>query len=138
MWLALVWGMLGPAYASTGQIGGTVTDRNGNPLARARIELSPGNVELVTDRDGHFSIQFLRDETGARVKLQRRQKYALVVFKPGYHDSSVAVDYKRGDLMLDEVVLEPETIDIHDITVNLDPQLYGLQTNASGHSAEGQ
>ena len=38
MWLALVWGMLGPAHASTGQIGGTVTDRNGNPLARARIE----------------------------------------------------------------------------------------------------
>ena len=41
----------------------------GEPLPRAVVSLVPGNVELVTDRDGRFVIDYLRDQSGERVKL---------------------------------------------------------------------
>ena len=54
LWAASAWGA---GHFITGQ----VIDRNGQPVNRAVISLAPGNVKLVTDREGMFLIDYLRD-----------------------------------------------------------------------------
>ena len=122
------------AFAGNNSIDGLVVDRNGAPIPRARIELSPGNVELITDREGRFTISYLRDETNERIKLNKKTEYTLEVFKPGYHLSIMNVPYKRGVLELDAVALVPETLKVADMDGDLTLQ---SSTDDIGKTAEG-
>jgi hypothetical protein len=123
------------ALGANAVIGGIVTNQNNEPLERAQIRLSPGNVELVTGRDGRYEIVYLRDQTGERVKLTKRQEYQLEVFKVGFHVTTVPVIYKRGVLEVETVSLTPETLKIDDMLVDLDAS--ELMTQANGNSKEG-
>lgn len=125
-------------HAASPGIGGRVVDRNGEPISRAIVSLVPGNVELVTDRDGRFQIDYLRDTSGERVKLEKKTDYKLEVFKAGYHAFTLPVQYKHGALEVDTVTMVEETIDVRDLAENLDPALYSVQTQSSGATYEGQ
>jgi hypothetical protein len=137
-----------PAWAATHLISGQVLDRNGRPMVRAIVSLTPApegcpegggcTVELVTDRDGRFVIDYLRDKTGERIKLAKKTEYTLEVFKAGYHTFTSAVPYRRGELPIEPVTMVEETIDVQDFPENLDPQLYTKATQSSGASYEGQ
>jgi hypothetical protein len=124
----------GPKPAITG----LVVDRNGAGMPRAIVSLAPGNVELVTDRDGHFLIDYLRDDQGQRVHLKKRVPYHLEVFKPGFHTYTVEVPYKHGIATVDTVTMVEDTIDVKDLPENLDPALYSSQTQSAGANYEGQ
>ena len=126
------------AWGAKHSIAGRVVDRNGEPMSRAVVSLSPGNVELVTDRDGRFLVDYLRDEAGERVKMQKKTEYALTVFKPGFHDFAVAIPYKRGPLELEQVTMIEETIAVDDFPENLDPALYSRPAQSAGATYEGQ
>lgn len=131
LWAASAWG-------AKHSIAGRVVDRNGEPMSRAIVSLSPGNVELVTDRDGRFLVDYLRDEAGERVKMQKKIEYALTVFKPGYHDFAVTVPYRRGPLEVETVTMIEETIAVEDFPENLDPALYSRPAQSAGATYEGQ
>jgi hypothetical protein len=124
----------GPKPAITGH----VVDRNGGGMSRAIVSLAPGNVELVTDRDGNFLVDYLRAEDGDRRKLDRRTDYVLEVFKPGYHTYSTTLTYKKGVFVVETVTMVEESIDLADLPENLDPALYKSQTQSSGANYEGQ
>jgi hypothetical protein len=132
LWLAL------NAQAANHSIGGAVVDRNGDPVARAIVSLTPGNVELVTDRDGKFQIDYLRDASGERIKLGKKTDYTLEVFKPGYHAFTVGVTYRHGPHLVETVTMVEETIDVTDFPENIDPALYSSPTQSSGATYEGQ
>jgi hypothetical protein len=125
------------AHAANQGIAGRVVDRNGEPVTRAIVSLTPGNVELVTDREGRFTIDYLRDPSGERKKLEKKTAYTLVVFKPGYHDFSIPVEYRRGALEIEAVTMIEETINVQDFPENLDPELYSRATQSSGATYEG-
>lgn len=129
---------LGLVVASTAQganlIGGTVVDRNGDPMPKALIELTPGNVELVTDRSGAFQIDYLRDPQGERVKLEKKTVYELKILKAGYHAHTVSVPYRHGPFLVEPVVMVPITIEVDDIRENLDK---AVPTTATDLSYEG-
>lgn len=132
--LSLTLAACGPKPA----IQGRVVDRNGVAMSRAIVSFSPGNVELVTDRDGNFLVDYLRDERGERERLRKRTTYTVEVFKPGYHTFATQVPYRAGVLALDTVTMVEETIDLADLPENLDPALYKTQTQSSGANYEGQ
>jgi hypothetical protein len=133
-WLLLV----ATASGAKHSISGRVVDRNGEPMSRAVVSLSPGNVELVTDRDGRFLVDYLRDEAGERVRMARKTEYALTVFKPGFHDFAVAIPYRRGPLEIEQVTMIEETIAVDDFPENLDPALYSRPAQSAGATYEGQ
>jgi hypothetical protein len=145
--MSLVLAFVAAAAAARPSIGGHVIDRNGGGMAKAIVTLVPapgakhpdaGTCELVTDRDGNFLVDYLRDEAGARAKLRKRTPYTLEVFKPGYHTFTKAVEYKHGELVIDVVTMVEDTIDVRDLPENLDPALYKLATQSSGATYEGQ
>ena len=84
---------------------GQVVDRNGKPIGRANVTLVPGNVELITDDDGRFTIDYLRDAEGTRTRLTRRSEYVVEYFKVGYHVEKGSFYFKNGELQLDAVTL---------------------------------
>ena len=135
MWLLLA---LAPAWAGNHHIAGQVVDRNGQPISRAIISLEPGNVELVTDREGRFLVDYLREEDGKRVRLDKKTDYRLEVFKPGFHTYTLELFYKRGAVTLETVTMVEETIDVADFPENLDPALYSRPTVSAGATYEGQ
>jgi hypothetical protein len=160
-WLAAAVVAVAPVsgHAAGHIIGGTVVDRNGRPVPRAIVSLTPGpegcpeakvppvepatdnrncTVELVTDRDGRYAIEYLRDHTGEKMKLATKTDYTLEVFKVGYHVFSVGVPYRRGELEVEPVTMIEETIDVADFPENLDPALYSKATMSSGATYEGQ
>ncbi len=117
---------------------GTVLDRNGEPLERVVVGLSPGNVELVTDEYGRFTIDYLRDETGARTKLARRSDYEVSLFKPGFHNASTTFYFKRGELLLDPLNMTEDTIRVEAGEENIDPGLYPDRAQNNGAAYEGE
>jgi len=125
------------AWAGNHALTSTVTTRNGEPVGRARITLSPGNVELVTDREGRFLIDYLRDDEGERIKLAKKTDYALDVFKVGYHPYQTTFYFKRGELVLPDIVLVEKTIQVDDVPENIDPDSE-VPTHAAGATYEGQ
>lgn len=127
-----------PALAGRNAISGQVVDRNGQPLDRAIVSLAPGNVQLVTDREGRFVIDYLRDEGGDRIRLAKKTAYAFDVFKPGFHTFSLQLAYRKGSVAIDTITLTEETIAVQDQGENLDPGLYGDATHAAGANYEGQ
>jgi hypothetical protein len=127
-----------PAQAGKHWIAGRVTDRNGEPVDNAIVSLAPGNVQLVTDRDGQFLIDYLRDPAGERTKLEKKTMYDLEIFKPGFHVAAKSLDYRKGIMDVEAITLVEETIEIHDDGENLDPDLYADSTHSSGANYEGQ
>lgn len=129
----------GPARAdSRHYITGVVTNGAGQPVARAIVSLSPGNVELVTDAEGRFTIDYLRDDTGERTKLAKRTDYELEVYKPGFHPESRAFYYKKGAIQVDGIVVTQDAIAVDDDGQNIDPSLYSDGTQTDGATYEGQ
>jgi len=136
--LAAVMLAAAPAQAGHKFIQGVVKDRNGDPIDRAVVSLKPGNVQLVTDREGRFLVDYLRDDDGERTKLAKKTDYTIEVFKPGYHIQSLKFYYKKGELDLKPFTLVEDTIKIEDEGENLDPALYSDRTTNSGATYEGQ
>lgn len=127
-----------PAHAGPNQIIGTVHDRNGEPVNRAIVSLIPGNVQMMTTREGEFLVDYLRDDEGQRIKLRKRTDYVLEVFKPGFHAQSIAIEYRKGTLELPLITLVEETIEVEPTDEALDPELYTDSTHSAGAAYEGQ
>lgn len=130
--------LLSSGCAARHQFGAQVLDRNGQPIERAVVALSPGHVKLVTDRDGWFLVEYLRDEEGRRVRLARNTLYALSIVKPGYHPLHLDVRYHRGRVVMDPLVLVEDTIHLEDHGERIDPEIYQRSTHAAGANYEGQ
>jgi hypothetical protein len=124
--------------AGSRHISGQVIDRNGEPMDRVVVSLSPGNVELVTDSEGRFTIDYLRDESGERKKLDKRTDYAIELFRPGYHISESSLYYKKGELILDPLTLTEDTIEIRQSSANIDPANNPDRTHSAGTNYEGE
>jgi hypothetical protein len=129
---------LSPGCSRHQAIFGTVLDRNGNPLERVVVGLDPGNVELVTDEQGRFTIDYLRDDAGARIKLQKRSDYEVSFFKPGFHNASTTFYFKRGELQLDPMSLTEDTIRVEAGDENIDPGQYPDRAQNNGAAYEGE
>jgi hypothetical protein len=136
--MCFLWALLASEAHAANLIGGRVVDRNGQPLPRAIISLSPGNVEMVTDQDGRFVINYLRDESGERVKLDAKTDYTLEVFLTGYHTFTVAVPFRRGEVEVETVTMVEESLDVQDLADIIDPARYSTSTQSSGASYIGQ
>lgn len=117
---------------------GQVVDRNGKPIRRANVALAPGNVEIITDDDGRFMIDYLRDAEGSRVKLDRRTEYTVEYFKVGYHAQTVTFYFKNGELQLDPVSLTEDTVRVDAAGAPFDPALYPDRGQEAGGSYEGE
>ena len=118
---------------------GTVTDRNGEPVDRVIIKLDPGNVQLVTDQNGYYEIDYLRDdESGERTKFGKRTQYEVGAFKPGFHVQSVSVEYKRGELILEPIVLKEDSIRVVGTDEDIDPASLPQPTESDGASYQGE
>jgi hypothetical protein len=127
-----------PAEAGRHYIEGQVVDRNGEPVTRAIITLAPGNVQLITDTEGRFLIDYLRDETGERTRLSKKSDYDLEVFKPGFHLEKRSFFYRSGPVNVDMITLKEDTITVEDDGQNVDPGLFSDRTHAAGATYEGQ
>ena len=124
---------------ATHAINGQITTRNGDPLERAIVSLDPGGVELITDQDGAFMIDYLRDtETGERVKLDKRTEYQIEIFKVGYHTTTSSLYFKRGELYLDPIVLKEETVRVVGSDADIDPGVNFNTSESGGGSYEGE
>jgi len=119
-------------------ISGQVVDRNGNPMDRVIISVAPGGVEMVTDSEGYFVIDYLRNDTGERIKLDKRQEYEVEAFRAGYHINSNLFFYKKGELYLDPITLTEDTIRVPFSEENIDPAQFPERTNATGVNYEGE
>ena len=136
--LVVALGLSSSALAGKHAIVGQVVDRNGQPVDRAIVSLEPGNVQLVTDREGRFLIDYLRDETGERTKLAKKSDYTLEIFKAGYHIETRAFFFKRGTVEVDRVTLVRDTIEMADDTSGMDPADFDQATHSAGANYEGQ
>ena len=130
--------LAGPAFAAHNQISGQVLDRNGKPITRAIITLAPGNVQMITDEEGKFTIDYLRTDAGERIKLTKKVDYDLEVFKPGFHVEKRNFFYKSGPVAVDTITLAEETVQVTPDAENIDPGLFNDQTHGSGATYEGQ
>ncbi len=117
---------------------GTVLDRNGSPVERVNVTLAPGNVEIITDETGTFLIDYLRDDEGNRTRLSKRTEYTVTFFKVGFHEESVTVAYKRGELAMETVTLKEETIKVDPSSDNIDPATLTNRQQDAGGSYEGE
>ncbi len=126
------------AWAGKHSISGTLLDRNGEPLERVNVTLSPGNVEIITDETGKFLVDYLRDEEGNRVRLGKRTEYTVTFFKVGYHEEKVTFFYKRGEHVLEPVTLKEETIKVDPSSDNIDPAGVTNRQQDAGGSYEGE
>lgn len=135
LWLSLV--LLG-GCAKHHAISGTVVDRNGRPLDHVIVAMHPGGVELITDSEGQFTIDYLRDERGGRTRLETRTEYEIQLLKPGFHEESTRFRYTRGDLSLPPLTLIEETLKVDASDDDLDPNTYGQRANSDGSNYEGE
>jgi hypothetical protein len=128
----------GPAAAKGRALRGSVVDRNGEPVKRVNVRLSPGNVEIITDDQGLFTIDYLRDAEGNRVKLQRKTTYTVEFFKVGFHPVETEVEYKRGELTIEAVTLKEDTIKLDLSADDIDPSRFPDRAQDGGGSYEGE
>lgn len=126
------------AWAKKPVIYGSVVDRNGEAVARVNVKLSPGNVELITDETGKFSIDYLRDEEGNRIKLTKKTDYEVEFFKVGFHPETMKFYFKRGELFLEPTTLKPDTVSVKASQDNIDPGQYPDRAQSAGGSYEGE
>ena len=134
--------LLGPLYLSTGcathRITGQVVDRNGSPVERAVVSLEPGGVQIVTDSEGYWEIDYLRDEKGDRIRLDKRADYQVEAFKVGYQPRDTEFYYKRGELLTQPMVLREDSIRVVPEELELDPDAFPDRTHSSGANYEGE
>lgn len=135
---ALLGAGLAPGCATRQAILGKVIDRNGDPIDRVIVSLDPGDVELITDSDGTFAIDYMRDDKGNRVRLERRRDYSVELFRLGYHVGETTVSYKRGQLTLDPITLTEDTVRMDAPAVELDPGQFRDRTQGTGATYEGE
>jgi hypothetical protein len=126
-----------PAWAKAA-IHGTVQDRNGQPMARVNVRVIPGNIEIVTDDEGQFTIDYLRDAEGKRQRLAKRTLYTFEVYKLGFQLAKMDLDYKQGEVSIEPVTLTADTITVRASTTNLDPASAPDTDSAGGGSYEGE
>ncbi|MSP55892.1 MAG: carboxypeptidase regulatory-like domain-containing protein [Myxococcales bacterium] len=124
-------GMFASPVFAKAAIHGSVTDRSGDPMSRVNVRITPGDVELVTDEQGRFTIDYLRDEGGNRTRLSRRTTYTFDVYKLGFQVAKADVEYKRGEIVLEPVTLSPDTINVRASATDVDPA-NGIETDAQG------
>jgi hypothetical protein len=117
---------------------GQVVDRNGKPVDRANVALAPGNVEIITDDDGHFVIDYARDAEGTRTKLAKRTEYTIEYFKVGYHPEKATFYFKKGELTLEPVTLVADSVRVEVQAVDIDPAKFPDRQTAAGGSYEGE
>jgi len=115
-----------------------VVDRDGAPVDRALISLAPGGVEMITDSEGRFMIDYMRDEAGERAKLGKKTEYTIEAFRTGYHIESARVYFKKGELIIEPITLTPDTVRVAASEENLDPASYEQSTQATGAAYEGE
>jgi len=133
----LLWALLA-GCASKRVISGQIVDRNGDPMDRVIVSIAPGNVELVTDSDGRFAIDYLRNKDGERIKLSPRQDYELEAFRTGYHVHDVSFYYGRGAHDLEPLTLTEDTIRLGPSEADIDPARFPEQTQSAGSTYEGE
>lgn len=136
--LALVLLVAPAAQAGRNAISGQVLTRNGDAVERAIVTLQPGSVQIITDVEGRFLIDYLRDDAGDRTRLAKKTEYTVEIFKPGYHTHELTFFYKRGAVVIDNVTLKEDTLEVSDDGQALDPGLFGDRTHAAGATYEGQ
>lgn len=132
--LALLLGACAPHRA----IIGTVVDRNGKPIDKAVVTVSPGEVQMVTDSEGSFVIDYLRDDKGERVKLKKKTEYNLEAFRVGYHTAQADIFYKKGELIIEPVTMAEDTIRVSEGKGDLDPVKYPDRAQSAGAAYEGE
>ncbi len=130
--------LVAPGCASKRAIYGTVVDRNGEPMDRVIVSLDPGGVELITDSEGHFVIDYLRDDEGERIKLDKKTEYTLEAFRTGYHVQRTDFYFKRGELILDPVTMKEDTIQLRASDDDIDPARFPDRTHSAGSNYEGE
>jgi len=141
--LLVLGALLAPsALAGRNFIAGVVQDRNGDPVPRAQIKLVPeeedkGTFLMVTDSEGRFTIDYLREDDGSRTKLARKTNYDLEIFKAGFHIQTKKFFYKRGDVTLDAITLVEDSIRIDADTTNLPGNIERTDAGSGGGSYEG-
>lgn len=131
---ALLLSLGGCAHAA---IIGTVVDRNGAPVPRASVTMAPGDVNLVTDDQGRFEIEYVHDDE-RRVRVQGHRDYTVEVFKPGFHVLTKDFFYGRGAFDFGQVELVEDTIEVRQMELELDAALFANPTHAAGANYEGQ
>ena len=136
--VAVILATIPEAAEARNSIAGRIVDRNGKPVERAIVTLVPGSIQLVTDADGRFLIDYLRDENGIRRKLKKKTDYKLEAFKPGYHLESIKFFYKRGSVEVDNLTLREDSLQVTDDGADLDATLHGDPTQSNGATYEGQ
>ena len=107
-------------------------------MDRVLIRLDPGNVEVITDSEGFYRIDYLRDERGNRIPIDRKFEYRLEAFRLGFHIHETAVFYKRGELNVSPVTLTEDTIRIQPNQLSIDPAAYPDRTQSTGATYEGE
>ena len=127
---ALIWAGTGCAARHT--ISGTVIDRNGEPMDRVIVALAPGNVEILTDNEGRFAIDYVRNDDGSRARLKRRSDYTLTFFRTGFQDTREALYYKRGAHDCGTIQMLEDTIEVSEPAAPLDPKRLHAEPSASG------
>ena len=136
--IALLGFAAGAASCGPHIIEGRIIDRNGQPVPRAIVGIAPGNVEIVTDGEGRVMLDYLRDESGERVKLKKRTDYGIEIFKPGYHVLNQDFYYKRGELLMEALVLKEDSIRVIGSDELFSPDDHRDRTHSSGQSLEGE
>lgn len=119
-------------------IHGQVQDRNGEPMARVNVRVVPGNVEIVTDDEGRFTIDYLRDEEGNRERLSNRTTYTFEVYKLGFQLAKLDLEYTRGEVELEPVTLSPDTITVRPSSTDIDSANMPDNDAQGGGSYEGE
>jgi hypothetical protein len=134
--LPLLLAYSGCAWKQT--ITGLVIDRNGEPVPQANVTLLPGDIELVTDTNGRFAIDYVRDNSESRrTPLSAQQAYSVEVFKVGFHIHTEDFYFSRGTYVVAPIELIEETIAVRD-DGDLDAGLFTQPTHSSGATYEGQ
>lgn len=126
------------ACASHRAITGSVLDRNGDPIERAIVSVHPGGVEIVTDENGRYVIDYLRTTDGDRTDLRKKTEYQLEAFLPGYHITRASLSYRRGKVEADPITLVPDTVRMSESDADLDPSLYPDRSQSAGSTYEGE
>ena len=127
-----------PGCATHHAIVGRVVNRNGEPMDKVIVSVQPGGVELITDSEGNFVIDYLRDDEGNRVKLVKKSDYALETFRTGYHVSTTTFYFKKGELLLEPITMAEDTIKVRDSQEDIDPAKHTDRAQSSGAAYEGE
>lgn len=127
-----------PALAKDSAIQGQVLDRNGQPIEKVNVSVDPGHVEIITDQDGNFRIDYLRDEQGNRIKLAKKTNYTVAFFKVGYNEATATLSYKRGVLQMEQITLIEDSIRLENSAADIDPGSLSDPAQNAGGSYEGE